>query len=91
MQIKFFGTLYLELKRGEIELKLDQPKSIKNLLQDLSSQLGPQFHRKLFQNHQLRQGVIILKNGANILHLQGLDTVIKDEDTLAIFPPGGGG
>ncbi|MEM1927496.1 MAG: MoaD/ThiS family protein [Acidilobaceae archaeon] len=41
----------------------------------------------LFESGEL----IVLVNGVNARLLQGLDTPVRDEDVLDIFPPGGGG
>ncbi len=39
----------------------------------------------------IKRGTIILLNGRNVLDMEGLDAMVKDEDTIALFPPGGGG
>lgn len=40
---------------------------------------------------ELEKGFIILVNGKNIEHLEKLNTKLKDEDLVSIFPPVGGG
>lgn len=39
----------------------------------------------------LQEFVGVLKNGREITHLDGLDTVLEDGDTLSVFPPAVGG
>jgi molybdopterin synthase sulfur carrier subunit len=39
----------------------------------------------------LAEGHIVLVNGRNIHHLQGLDTALADGDRVAVFPAVGGG
>jgi molybdopterin converting factor small subunit len=40
---------------------------------------------------QLKRDIVILKNGAPIRALEGLDTPLSPEDVLAVFPLLGGG
>jgi molybdopterin synthase sulfur carrier subunit len=35
----------------------------------------------------LAKGVMFSVNDKNILHLQGLETPLKDEDAIELFPP----
>jgi len=39
----------------------------------------------------LRTFVRTLKNGREVAHLEGLETVLEDGDTVSIFPPVAGG
>jgi MoaD family protein len=40
---------------------------------------------------RLRPGVVVMTNGVSILSLDGLSTVMRDGDTIAVFPLLGGG
>ncbi|ASI98557.1 MoaD/ThiS family protein [Thermococcus celer] len=40
---------------------------------------------------ELEKGFMILVNGKNIEHLQGLQTPLEENDVVSIFPPAGGG
>ena len=51
----------------------------------------PISHKLLDNTGVLQTGTIILLNRHNILHLDGLETIVADGDTLALFPPGAGG
>lgn len=92
--VKFFGTLRLDLGVAEISVVLSEVSPLSEVLRRIAESLGekgPRFLEKLLTEEDLRPGVIILRNGANILHLEGLKTPIGPGDTLVIFPPGGGG
>jgi molybdopterin synthase sulfur carrier subunit len=52
----------------------------------------PGLREHLFDNAgRTKPHIIILKNGRNIASLQQLDTIIDEDDVLALFPPVAGG
>lgn len=95
IRVKIFGTLRLDLGLGGVVLDLpgevDLKEVLERLVQSLGEEKGRILREKLFEGQALRPGVIILKNGINILHLEGLSTPICGGESLSIFPPGGGG
>jgi molybdopterin synthase sulfur carrier subunit len=40
---------------------------------------------------QIKPMVHVFINGRNIIHLNGLETEVTDEDQIALFPPVAGG
>lgn len=69
---------------GSRTLEVEGAKTVGELIEILNSRY-PGFRK------ELEKGFLILVNGTNILHMKGLDTEIKDGDTVVIFPPVGGG
>ncbi len=82
VKVKVFATL-IDIV-GKRMLELSGPKTVKELLNELDNRF-PGFKK------ELEKGFIILVNGKNIEHLQGLETPINEDDTVSIFPPAGGG
>lgn len=80
--VKLFATL-IEFT-GKRKFEISGPKTVRELLNELD-RMFPGFKK------EFEQGYIILVNGKNIEHLQGLDTPLKEDDTVSIFPPAGGG
>lgn len=39
----------------------------------------------------VRDFITVMKNGREITHVDGLETILEDGDTLSIFPPVAGG
>jgi molybdopterin synthase sulfur carrier subunit len=63
-----------------------------DVLHRTQAQVGTPFLTKLLDDDgALKRGTIILVNGANIVHIDGLATTVQDGDEVSLFPPGGGG
>ncbi|EQD33144.1 MoaD, archaeal [mine drainage metagenome] len=61
------------------------------LIDDLDRKYGEPFSRLMTEGGKLRQNVIILLNGLNVIFGKGLDEKIKSGDSVDIFPPVAGG
>ncbi|KUK18617.1 ubiquitin-like small modifier protein 1 [Thermococcus sibiricus] len=81
VRVKVFATLRNIVEKNELQI---QANTVRELLEKLYSKY-PEMKK------ELEKGVIILVNGKNIEHLEKLDTKLKDEDVVSIFPPVGGG
>jgi len=91
MRIKFFSLIKFDLKKDEVEYQLSESKSVREIIKLLNQEFDNYFNRKLLEDGELKSGTIILLNGRNIRHLQGMDTPVEDKDEITIFPPSGGG
>jgi len=94
--INFFATLRLFLKLREIRIDSVQEAPIREILHKAEEivfeKTAKKFVRKFVdENGQPKQATMILINGKNILDADGLDTPVKDGDTVALFPQAGGG
>ena len=89
--IKFFTLLRLHLKLHQVDLDWCSG-TVMDLLHRTQARVGTPFLAKLIDgNGDLKRGTIILVNGANIVHIDGLATAVQDGDEVSLFPPGGGG
>ncbi|MDK2906727.1 molybdenum biosynthesis protein MoaD [Petrotoga miotherma DSM 10691] len=91
MKIKFFSLIKFDLKKDEVDYQLSESKTIKEIMKLLDQEFDNYFSRKLLKDEELKSGTIILLNGRNVRHLQGLDTLVENKDEITIFPPSGGG
>ncbi len=91
IKIKFYSLLKLYFGLSEVDV-FGNNLSVFEVLKKSEKKVDKKFLFKLVdENEAIKDGVIILVNGENILHSEKLKTIIKDNDTLDIFPPGGGG
>jgi molybdopterin synthase sulfur carrier subunit len=65
--------------------------NVSALLDGLAAQYGAAFRERFFEDGQLSKTVILFINGRDIVHLKGMDTPLKEDDTVAIFPVIAGG
>lgn len=95
--INFYTTLRLYLNLREIHLDLPQsampvgemlPLIESNVMERVAK---PILLKLLTEDGGIKRGTMILIEGKNVLDGAGLDEIVQDGDTIALFPPGGGG
>lgn len=92
VNIQFYSLLRLMLDREKLRLAFTEGDSVRAVLDKVQQAINTDILHKLLDGEGVLQtGTIILLNRRNILDLDGLDTRVCDEDTLALFPPGAGG
>jgi len=86
---KFFATVreVTGVRNAEFDAK-----DIKELLEILSKTY-PKFSETVLKEGtmELKQFFSCMVNGKRIELLDGYDTILKDDDSVALFPPVGGG
>ena len=90
MTVKYFAT-YRDITRCKEE-DAAAPENVLNLLLSLSGRYDG-FHAKLLSTDGTDVGeeTIILVNGRNISHLDGVATPLTESDTVSVFPVVAGG
>lgn len=90
LELRFFATFREAV--GQKTLVRDVPADVRveEVLRDLEAEF-PDLDGQLFENGDLRSQVKVLKNGREVMHLEGLDTGFDEGDSLAVFPPVAGG
>jgi molybdopterin synthase sulfur carrier subunit len=94
--VNFFTLLRLFLQIKELQLDSIQESPIRDVLQKIEDIVFEKTSKKfmfklLNEDGSIKIGTIILINGRNILDTDGLDVIVRDGDTVTLFPPGGGG
>jgi len=89
MKINFFAYIrdYTKTKSTEFEYY----STLRELLLKLSELYGEKFRNKVFDGENLSKEIIILVNGRHVVHLEGLDTKLMENDEISIFPVVAGG
>jgi len=91
MRIKAYATLRDLLGGSVMEVPLAGPSDVEHVLRRLVANCPP-FGKKLWDDDGSPTGyVTILLNGRSVEYLAGMATPVTEGDTIALFPPVGGG
>ena len=91
IKARFFTILREMTGKREDILNVENDANVGRVLESLSETYGSDFSEYLFKGRRLRDHIQILVDGRNIKTLNGLDTRLEEDSTLAIIPPVGGG
>ncbi|MFW6041344.1 MAG: ubiquitin-like small modifier protein 1 [Thermoplasmatota archaeon] len=90
VKVKLFATLRESVGTNEIELSATDVKDLLNKLESKYKALKGKFFKDQ-DRKKLKDNIIIIKKGRNIIYLEGLETELEDNDEISIFPSVGGG
>ena len=94
IKVKGYLTYRDVIGRREIEQEDDTPVLLLDFLRELAGRIGGKHGRALFDEETGTVGpsVAVMLNGCHYNHLPDrLNTALKDQDEIAVFPPGAGG
>ena len=94
MNLKFFAYIREPDFAGCKEMAWETPcASVRELGHQLSGRFGSRFHDEFFSPDEsaLGERIIVMVNGRRTDFLQGIDTPLRDSDTVQIFPVVAGG
>lgn len=91
IKVRYFTVLREITEKREENLFVEDKVNVGEILDLLTKRYGDEFSDYLFEEEGLRSHIQILLNGTNILTLDGFETELDANSTLAIVPPVGGG
>ncbi len=91
IKVKFYSLFKINLKSSGEEYEFDGAITATELISKLDADYDGYFSHKLLEAGEISPGSIILINGHNVIHLNGLNSIIKDGDIVTLFPPSAGG
>jgi molybdopterin converting factor small subunit len=94
IKVKGYLTYRDVIGEREIEQLDNFPVTFLDFICELAAEIGGEHGLALFDEEAgtIGQSVAIMLNGIHYNHLPDrLDTVLKDQDEIALFPPGAGG
>jgi molybdopterin synthase sulfur carrier subunit len=93
VRVLFFGTFRQASGIGELELELPKESNIGGVVEGLLSRVGERLRRELIDplSGTPLPNALILLNGVEINNLDGLETEVRDGDTITLLPVVHGG
>lgn len=88
LTLKFFANFREDVGQKLLEREVPDGATVGDVLESLEADYEG---LDLLEDGDLRPQINVLKNGREVLHLEGIETTLDDEDTLSIFPPVAGG
>ena len=91
MRIRVYATLRDLLETKFVDVEVHEPTDVRRVLRQVVAAY-PKLGVKLWdKNEKLKGAVQVLVNGRAINFLNGLETPVRPDDQVDLFPPVGGG
>lgn len=91
IDVKLFATLRLNLGVASVSVETESTPTVSELFELVSEKVGTDIKPWLINDDgTVKLGTMILLEGHNVHHMEGLDTKVEVSE-VAIFPPAGGG
>ncbi|WP_276298942.1 ubiquitin-like small modifier protein 1 [Halorussus lipolyticus] len=87
LELRFFANFREAVGQKTLEREYPDGTTVGEVLTDLVDE----YDLDVFEDGDLRPQLSIMKNGKDVVHLDGADTRLDDGDTLSVFPPVAGG
>ncbi|MFD1514602.1 ubiquitin-like small modifier protein 1 [Halomarina rubra] len=91
VDLRFFATFREAVGQKNITRAFDDGLTIGDLLAALESEFDGLEGELLDDTGDIRPQLSVLKNGREVLHIDGTATELDDGDTVSVFPPVAGG
>lgn len=91
LELRFFATFRAIVGQKVLEREVPDGSTVGDVLRILESEYPDMEDRLLDEDGVIREQLSVLKNGQEVVHMQGAETPMGDGDTLSVFPPVAGG
>ncbi|WP_188595743.1 MoaD family protein [Thermocladium modestius] len=85
VRVKFLATLFQAAGALVVDLDVEDGATVGDLLEDLR-RVKPRVVDLVVNGDSVRMGLVVVVNGRSIDFLEGLRTVLREGDEVALFP-----
>ena len=90
LELRLFATFREAVGQKTIHREFPDQVTVREVLQHREDEFEG-LEGQFVEDGEIQPQINVLKNGREVLHLDGLDTTLDPEDTISIFPPVAGG
>ncbi|WP_458205878.1 ubiquitin-like small modifier protein 1 [Haladaptatus sp. NG-SE-30] len=87
LTLRFFANFREAVGQKTLEREYPDDTTVGEVLESLTEEYG----LDLFEDGEMRPQLSIMRNGKDVVHIDGRETSLSDGDRLSIFPPVAGG
>ena len=91
LELRFFATFRAAVGQKILERSFDADATVGDVLAAIESEFPELAGDILDDEGGIKPQLSVLKNGREVIHIEGTETVMEDGDTLSVFPPVAGG
>lgn len=91
LELRFFANFRTAVGQKEIYRTFESETTVGNVLAALESEFPELAGDILDEEGSIQPQLSVLKNGREVIHIDGTKTALEDGDRLSVFPPVAGG
>jgi len=91
MKVKLYATMRMKTGQSSVDVATPPGTTVRHVLTDLTTRYPVLKEAIWDKSGELSRSVHVLLNGRDVHYLNGLDTPVRPQDAVDIFPPVGGG
>ncbi len=91
LELRFFANFRAAVGQKSIYRSFEPGTTVGEVLAALESEFPELAGDILDENDDIKPQLSVLKNGREVIHIDGTATALEDGDKLSVFPPVAGG
>jgi molybdopterin synthase sulfur carrier subunit len=91
LELRFFATFRAAVGQKTVNWEVDDESNIGDILRAIEEEYPELVGELLDEDGDIQPQLTVLKNGREVVHLEGTETELDDGDRVSVFPPVAGG
>jgi molybdopterin synthase sulfur carrier subunit len=91
IELRFFATFRAAVGQKTVNWDVPEGSTAGDVLQAIEDEYPELVGELLDEDGDIQPQLTVLKNGREVVHLEGTETELEDGDRFSVFPPVAGG